>query len=160
MNLNTRQTRLNLYQLRRQYGGPVTIYRLVSSDTTPETGVTETEVESYDIRSAVILPGKWSLQEKRGISLISANKQLVQGGQYEIGLQDFIVDSADLPFRPTTDDWLVYGGKRFNFAAVDEYEDDSSWLISARALSSRAENQHFHVYASSLINVVQGVTHV
>lgn len=155
---NTRRTQHTLYLLRREYGGPVTVYRLIDANSDPRTGKRLVTVEAFPVRRAVILPAKWSLQERRGISLISANKQMVQGGQYEAGLQNFILDSRDIPFEPTTDDWLVHDGRRFDFAAIEEYEDGSSWLIGARALPGRAANQIFHQRVESLVSLTQGIS--
>lgn len=153
---NTRRTQQALYVLRREFGGPVMVYRLISSSSDPTTGESTDVIEVYPVDLAVILPAKGSLQEKRGISLISANKQMVQGGQYEADLQGFIIDSRDIPFEPGTDDWLVLKGQRFNFATIDRYEDNSSWLIGARALQGRAPNQVFLCKAESLLSLTQG----
>lgn len=154
--LNTRRTQHTLYLLRREFGGPVTVYRLMNSESDPRTGVKTKHVDVYDVSRAVILPGNWGLKERRGISLISANKQLVQGGHYESGLQAFIVDSRDIPFEPTSDDWLVHNDRRYNFASIGRYEDNSSWLIGAQALPGRAAEQIFLVKSETLISLTQG----
>lgn len=155
---NTRRTQHTLYLLRREYGGPVTMYRLVSSQSDPTTGERTDVLDVYPVDRAVILPAKSKLQEIRGISLISANKQMVQGGHYDAALQGFIVDSRDIPFEPTSDDWLVLNGRRFNFEVIDRYEDHSSWVIGARAVAGRAPKQVFICKAESLLSLRQETT--
>jgi hypothetical protein len=142
--------------LRREFGDTITVYRLSASQTDPTTGHRTQNILAYTVRLAVVLPGQWSQQEKRGISLISANKSLVQGGQYEVGLQGFIVDSRDLPFTPSTDDWIVYNDRQYNIASIDAYEQSTSWIIGARALPGRANNQIFQLKSESVVSLTQG----
>lgn len=151
----TRRIQQALYMLRREYGGPITVYKLNSSESDPQTGNKVIDAESYPVDLAVILPATLSLQEKRGISLISANKQLVQGGQYEGVTQKFIIDRCDLPdIELTTDDWIVESDRRFDIAVIEEFEDGSAYLIHGRAQAGRPANQIFHVQAESLLSVI------
>lgn len=152
----TRRIQHTLYMLRREYGGPISVYKLLSSESDPQTGDKVIDAESYPVDLAVILPATLSLQEKRGISLISANKQMVQGGHYEGVTQKFIIDRCDLPegITLTTDDWIVESERRFDIAAVEEFEDGSAYLIHGKAQTGRPANQIFHVQAESLLSVV------
>jgi hypothetical protein len=155
-NPNTRRTRLALRLLQRQYGDRVDVYHLVSSESDPRTGQRQEQIEVTPRVTAIVLPNRTSLQELRGISLISANKRIVQGGQYEGSVQNFIIDSRDLPETPTTDDWLVYQGRRYDFEEIGQAETVASWVIQGRAVSGRAVNQVFVVGSESLLSVVGG----
>lgn len=157
MNPNTRRTQQTLYMLRRQYGDSVTVYQMVSSTSDSMTGQRQEVANAYDVRRAVVLPGTWKLEQIRGISIISANKSLVQGGEFEAGVQIFIIDARDIPFTPTTDDWLVYKDRRYDFASIAHYEDDSSWLIGTKALPGRAPRQIFNRRSESLLSLTQEV---
>lgn len=156
---NTRRIQQTLMLLRKDFGGPVVVYRLLSASASAETGIRQTNVETFDVTRAIILPVKWSLEEIRGISLISSNKSLVQGGWYQAGKQAFIIDSRDLGFEPSTDDWLIHGGQRFNFESVEMAEDHSSWVIVGKALPGRAEGQVFAVKAESFLSLTSEGTY-
>src|SRR5580692_444447 len=86
-----------LYVLKRQYGAPVDIYvqGAVTTDTT--TGARTVNKTVYPIDKVIVLPAKLSRNDKRGISLISANKSLVQGGFYDTTVRRFIIDRSDVP---------------------------------------------------------------
>ena len=155
---NTRRIQQTLFLLRKDYGGPVVVYRLLSASADAETGVRQTNVDTFEVAKAIVLPVKWSLEEIRGISLISSNKSLVQGGWYQAGKQAFIIDSRDLGFEPSVDDWLIHDGRRFNFESVEMAEDHASWVIVAKALPGRAEGQVFVVKAESFISLTSEAT--
>jgi hypothetical protein len=137
-NLN-RLVRSVTYQMKKQYGGEITLYKLVSAATDRSTGVkTETHTSVY-IRRAVVLPVRVKRELIQSISQISANKKLVMGGNFDVGVRMFIVDRRDAPgFELTNDDWIVYDHTRYDIEAIDEYEQATSWLITARAIEGAA----------------------
>jgi hypothetical protein len=117
--------------LKREYGGPIDIYKLVDSQTDVRTGQKTVTTSVYHIRRAVILPAGWSRAKRPPIS--SANKDYVAGGAHDTNTRDFIVDRKDAPgLTLTPDDWIVCKGRKYQVSKVEAFEFDSGWIITAK----------------------------
>lgn len=160
-NLN-RLIRNVIYQMKRQYGGDITLYKLVSAGTDRATGVkTETHTSVY-ISRAVVLPVNIRRELLQSISLISANKQLVMGGSFDAGLRVFIIDRRDAPgYDLSNDDWIVYDHKRYDIVSIDEFEQSTAWLITAKALQGVAPHEDLYAYGNGeMFDLTQSATGV
>jgi len=130
-----RQVQVALYALKRQYGGPIVIYRLLSSEVNLKTGVAATKTLATRIKRAIVLPVTMTREVMRNISLISADKQMVQGGSYETGRRVFIIDRRDArTLVLSQDDWLVWDGRKYQFEKIEELEFSSGWIITGKVL--------------------------
>ncbi|MEX0828303.1 MAG: hypothetical protein WD005_05065 [Haliea sp.] len=125
-----------LYQLKREYGFRVEIFKLVSSDTDVRTGVKTTQTTRFVINRAVVLPEMLNRTTKQSISLISSNKEFVSGGTSDIGTRNFIVDRRDVNLPElTADDWLVYNHYKYQIKYVQAFEENAGWIIQAKRIS-------------------------
>ena len=149
-NLNQR-IRQALYQLKKDYGAPIDIYKLVSSETDARTGEKVVTKNVTHVRRAVVVPAKVDRIARQTISVISANKELVSGGTYDANSREFIVDRHDVPRLPelTADDWIVYNRRKYQIATVESFEVDASWVIAARELVGERPEQIFDLRAES-----------
>lgn len=130
-----RQMQMALYALKRQYGAPIVVYRLLTSEVDLETGEAEVETFSTRIKRAIVLPARLTREVVRNISIISADKQMVQGGGFDSAKKVFIIDRRDArSLVLSQDDWLVYGGRKFQFDKIEEMEFDSGWIITGKVL--------------------------
>jgi len=132
-NLN-RRIRQALYTLKRMFGGTIYLSKKTNVDTNYETGAKSEFERTYKIDRAVVMPVSVAREAVQTISMISANKQFMYGGTYDIGTRIFIVDAQDLPKDSTieTDDWLVYNDKRYQIKTREELEQATGWVIIAR----------------------------
>ena len=128
--------RRNIYQLKREYGGEITLYILGAVATDYQTGVKAAAHTSYPIKRAIVLPVRVKREVIQSISMISANKKFVQGGTYDAGTRTFIIDRRDVPTLTSinNDDWLVYNGKRYEIKWIDEFEQGTAWVIIGKEL--------------------------
>jgi hypothetical protein len=125
------QSKRILYMLKREYGGPIDIYKLVDSRTDVQTGQKTVTTNVYHIRRAIIMPAGWSRVRMSAIS--SANKDCVAGGAHDTNIRDFIVDRKDAPgLTLTPDDWIVCKGRKYQMSKVEAFEFDSGWIITAK----------------------------
>jgi hypothetical protein len=130
-----RQMQITLYALKRQFGGPIVIYRLLTSVVDPKTGEALVNTLAIRIKRAIILPVTMTREVVRNISLISADKQMVQGGGYETGKRVFIIDKRDArTLVLSQDDWIVWNGRKYQFEKIEEMEFDSGWIITGKVL--------------------------
>jgi len=137
-----RQMQMALYALKRQYGGPIVVYRLLSSVVDPKTGDATRTTRAWRIKRAVVLPAMISREATRNISIISADKQMVQGGAFEVGKRVFIIDRRDArDLVLTHDDWLVWNGNKYQFEKIEEMEFDSGWVIQAKLLVGETDDE-------------------
>ena len=148
-----RLIRQSLYALKRQYGGAIEVYRLEDAETDLRTGKKTVCKSVFPIRRAVILPAQLQREVIQSISQISANKKFVQGGTFDRGHRNFIVDARDLPcgFEFTGDDWIVFRSRRYEIKQVFEFEFQAGWVVTGREILGRIPEQIFPVKADDLL---------
>lgn len=128
--------RRNVRHLKKEYGGPIRVYKLGTTTTNYDTGVKDFTYQSCFVSRAIVLPAIISREVAQTISIISANKKLVQGGSFDTGKRRFIIDRSDLPtdFLLAQDDWIVYEGKRYQCSTIEEFEYQTAWLVTGKAI--------------------------
>lgn len=129
-------------QLKHEYGSPLTLYKLNTSTTNRATGAKTVDRDSLYVSRAVVLPDRLSREAAKTISIVSANKQVVQGGTYDPGARQFIIDRTDAPgWDLQQDDWLVYNSLRYEIKYIEEFEQGTAWLIAARKVDGSKVNE-------------------
>ncbi len=146
-----------LYVLKRSYGAPVDIYIQGAVTADSKTGNRTVDKTVYPIDVAIVLPAKLNRNDKRNIAVISANKQIVQGGFYDTTTRKFIIDRSDVPDldKLSENDWLVFKGRKYQFVEVQEMEDDAAWVITGKAVIGERPEQIFLVSADNLMSLNQ-----
>ncbi len=136
----------NIYAMKRQYGAMILIRRRTSADADPKTGVASNAVQTVRIPRAVVLQGVVTRDAKQSISLITAQKQMVQGGGFDVGKRTFIIDRKDAPrdFVLQKDDWIVFDNKHFDIDTLTEYEFSTAWVVVGKELRGRVEGMQLH----------------
>jgi hypothetical protein len=153
-----RMIQRTLYMLKRQYGGTIDIYTLVSSVSNQETGVTTLVKDIVHVDRAVVLPAQITRVVQRSISQISANKMFVVGGTYDAGQRIFIVDHDDAPDLDITDNsYIVYRNRKYEIQSYQEYEFEAGWSIVGRELVGEVPEQIYLLKADNLLNL-EGAT--
>ena len=152
--------RQNIYTLKREYGGSITVYKLVDASTNLDSGVKSYSANSYEIRRAIVLPVHVVRHVIQSISLISANKKIVQGGTFDMGDRVFIIDRRDVPstLDLMKDDWIIYDDRRYDIKAIDEYEQRTAWLIVGKLIAGVIPEQHRRTYPDDILNLTQTAT--
>jgi hypothetical protein len=147
--------------MKKDYGNPITVYALGVATTNHTTGVKSVTKSSVFIKRAVVLPSRIRPEVIQSISLISSNKQLVQGGAVEAGKRTFIIDRTDVDsdWVVTTQDWIVYDGKRFDITQVDEFEYKTAWLIQAKVVEGAEVQEDHYAYGNGyLLSLTQSAS--
>jgi len=143
-----------LYSLKREYGGRIDLYKQGAVTSDARTGARTIERTVTPIDRAIILPADVARREIRGISLISANKTLVTGGGYDNSTRVFIIDRRDVPgLSITKDDWIVFEGKKYEIHSFDDFEFDTCWIITAKALLGEIPQQIHLLSADNLLDL-------
>ena len=143
-----------LYMLKRQYGGTIDIYTLVSSETDQETGVVTLVKSVVHVNRAIVLPAQMQREVKKSISQISAQKMFVVGGTYDAGRRIFIIDREDaLTLDLTNNSYLVYRDRKYEIESFQEYEFDAGWIITGRELVGEVPEQIYLLKADNLLDI-------
>lgn len=155
MNDNVKQRmRSALYALKRTYGGRIDIYKKGNVTSNARTGERTIAKTVTPVKRAIILPAEVARQEVRGISLISANKGLVQGGWYDNSLTYFIIEQRDAPdLTLTPDDWIVCSGKKYQIDEFRQWAFDTCWVVTAKALLGEVPEQIFSIAVHDILPV-------
>ena len=96
---------------------------------------------------------------KKSISQISVNKMFVVGGTYDAGRRVFIVDRLDVSdLQLTNNSYLVYRNRKYEIEAVQEFEFEAGWVITARELIGEVPEQVHLLNADNLLDLGQEVT--
>lgn len=149
--------------MKREYGNPITAYKLGTVATDYDTGVkTETHTSVF-ISRAVVLPAMLTREVIQTISMISANKKIVQGGTFDPGMRKFLIDRTDVATTWTIekDDWIVYDGKRYDVKSVEEYEYKTGWIVAAKEIEGAPTYEDHHLKTNGyLLSLTQTATAV
>lgn len=130
-----RMIKQTLYDLKLRFGSPVSIYRLVNSTTDYRLGTVTATQTSIDVKKCVVLPANTIRDLAQSISYISANKPFVwQGdGGWDENTRVFIFEGSDLrDYEILMEDWIIYRGKRFDIANIEQLEHRAGWAVMAK----------------------------
>lgn len=149
-----------LYSLQRQYGDAISVYQPGTSSVDALTGNRTTDVTSIDIKRAIILPARILPKTAQTISVISANKQFVMGGHYDSSTRIFIIDRAKQDVANLVlkeQDWIVYQNKKYEIEVIGEFEFDSAWVVTAKAVLGDIPEKIFNVGGEDFIRLRQSI---
>lgn len=148
-----------IYNLKRQYGAELDIYKFLGSTVDLKTGIASNDKELTQIDRAVILPARAMRNFVQSISKISADKQFVYGGTYDRRIRMFLIDRLDAPdLDLTTDDWIVYDGKKYEIKHFDEFEFGSLWVVVGHAVVGDVPEQIFPVSGEDRLTLSESPT--
>ena len=154
-NLNRRIDQM-LYMLKRQYGGTVCIYQMGDATVNHLTGEKDVPKTVTIIKRAIILPVKVAREVVKNISVISANKAFIVGGNFDTGTRMFMIEQTDAPDLDLSEsDWLVYRDKRYEIKSFEEYEFGKAWVIIGKQVKGDIPAQIYPVCADNLVRVDQ-----
>ena len=128
MSLLQQMSPLVLYCLKRDFGAPIDIYKLLSSEVDPKTGVRSAETHIYRIKRAIVMPAKMTRAKLRLRG--SSNKDFIN--LYDETTREFIIEQKDARGLTalTPDDWIVHKDKKWQVASVEDFEVNSAWVVT------------------------------
>ena len=152
----------NIYAMKKQYGAPILVRTKAAATSNSQTGETSLTIATLRVRRAVVLQGVVTRDAKQSISLITAQKQMVQGGGFDVGKRTFIIDRRDVPrdFVLRKDDWIVFDSRHYDLDTVTEYPYGTAWVAIGKELVGRAEGmQLLFLSATDGLSLADAGTH-
>lgn len=125
-----------IYQLKKEYGKYITIYKNTSNTVDFDTGIKNTVVTFRRVKKAVLLPSNLirTFVYKSGL-----DPDFKEGGFIDINDRIMLIDAKDLRnFDLTMDDYIVYSNKRWQVIKVTEFEDQAAYLVQLRVSEGSA----------------------
>ena len=131
MNQLQQMSPLVLYCLKRDFGGAIDIYKLVSSGTDLKTGKRLVEVNKYHVQRAVIMPVRMSRSQ---IMLRTSLHNKAFLNLHDEGTREFIIERKDVRQLTaiTVDDYIVYNHQKYQLSAIEDYEAGSGWVVTGK----------------------------
>lgn len=148
-----------LYMLKRQYGGTICIYQMGDAVVDHLTGTKTIPRTTTVIKRAIVLPVKVAREVVKNISVISANKAFIVGGNFDTGTRMFMIEKTDAPNLELGDsDWIMYRNKRYEIKSFEEYEFDKAWVVIGKQLKGETPSQIHLLAADNLIRLSQSAS--
>lgn len=127
-----------LYKLKKNYGFPISLYKILESQNDPQTGRKDRKRAVYDIRKAVILTPsdlKRTFNHDRAFAA-AVTSRFSYGGFYDIEALYIMIDCRDLPrdFLIELQDFFIYNHKRYNIDDCQKIEPGLAYIIKSREL--------------------------
>jgi hypothetical protein len=151
-----REIRATIYQLKKEYGAPVDVYKMDAASTDYKTGVKTATKSVISVRKAVVMPATTLRKQSMGISYLSASKPFAsQGGQGWDGTTTaFIFEGSDLPgYDWEVEDWIVYRDRRYDVAEIETLGHDAGWLIIGKEVKGAVPERIIQVNVVSSLNL-------
>jgi len=113
---------------------PIDYYQTASHSMDVESGDKTTTYTKIRIQKAIVLRAREFRSFVYDLAYISANKDFTTGGFFDPEDRRVLIDSVDLPFKPTIDDYYIFQNEKYEVAEIFSFEDDYAYAFLARKL--------------------------
>lgn len=135
----TRQHRIAIYRLKRDWGLNVTLYRALTNVNNVQTGVITRTYQVIDIERAPVLHKIANRKFVYDLAYIAADKNFTEGAFFDQGGRVIILDAHDLPkgFEPTLNDFLVFRTQRYEIKQLETIEELAIYHLSVLQIDNQ-----------------------
>ena len=134
-----RNHRAILYQLRRDWGLNIFLYRPLTATQNVESGVIVRSFKVYSILRAPVLPADGSRSFVYDLAYIAVGKNFTEGAFFDKEERLVIIDALNLPsgIVPTEDDFLVFSNRRYTIKTIQMVEEFAAYRLRVVALDNQ-----------------------
>ena len=135
---NLRQISLILYRLKRSYGIPAKIRKIMSDTTDLKTGSVGRAYYTINIARMIVLPEKAIPSFVYDIAYLAANKNFTYGGIFGSSTRLVIVDTKDIPldFKISEDDEVIFNNKVHAVKQITDTASKKGYILTITAVTS------------------------
>ncbi len=132
---NHRQT---MYQLRRNWGVEVFVYRPTRTHDILTGGVTSS-FEIHTIPNAPVLPAAESRSFVYDLAYIAASKNFTEGAYFDKKQRWIILDGRELQkgFVPDLNDFVVFETRQYEIKAIEHIEELAAYRLTVVAIRNQ-----------------------
>jgi hypothetical protein len=135
---NLRQISNIVYRLKRNYGVPVVLRRMIKDRTDLETGRVSREYTQVNIKRGIVLPEKLIPNFAYDLAYIAANKNFTYGGLFGSSTRLVILDGKDIPsaFIIAENDELIFSDKVHAVKSINDTAEKKGYILTVTTISS------------------------
>jgi len=141
-----------------RWGEPATVYRVASSTTDLQTGLTSESRTVYAVDRAVLIdgPGKRDFVYHR--SFIAASREFIYGGTFDDRQGFIVIDATDLPigFTFRQEDYVVINNRRLQIKTA-EMLDGVAIVINYSELVDQPVAQVHELIAKDYLDLLEAI---
>lgn len=144
-----------LYELKRDFGFPVSVYKAVTNEPNLQTGETITVESRTQIRRAVILPVSAFTKFFRHATIVDFE----YGGDLSVERRVFVIDQKDLRQEEVTESSsIIYDHKRYTVEMVNNFEFKQAYYVVAKHLVGQLPGEQIVQALQDWVQPHDGVT--
>lgn len=125
-----RSPRFVIYDLKRQFGRNISLYRTDNDIRDLKTGMTVADVTRRDVSRAIVLPARKIRDFVYDLSFIAANRNFTYGGLFDQNSRSIILSARDIgTFKLDLSCWVVYDDVRWDVKELFTYERGEAFQL-------------------------------
>lgn len=134
-----RKHRQILYQLKRDWGLSVQIFRPTSASHDVTTGEIARTFEVHSVKDAPVLPKHKKREFVYDLAYIAAGKNFTEGAFFDKGQRQVIIEQRDLPkgFEPNLDDFVVFNFEKHEIKEVEVAEEFAAFRLMITSIDNQ-----------------------
>lgn len=143
-----------LYKLKRNYGYPLDLYKILETSEDVATGKKTVRRARHHLHKAIILTAaELKRQYQYDMSYVAVNQRFSYGAFYDTEALFLIIDCVDLPrgLVLTLDDFAIYKHKRYNFDKVEPLEQNLAYMIKMRESKGAVAGEIHEVSVTNIL---------
>lgn len=123
-----------LYSMKRQYGSPIDLYQINTTDMDPATGVRQDTKTKTSIDWAIVLPDTMARKFAYEHSFLFANRPFTYGAQWDEDTRMVIIDGEDLAvgLEISVDDSIVFENKRYTVKTAERFDSGFGFILTVQ----------------------------
>ena len=126
-----------LYKLKRMYGIEVIFYRNLESTPNYETGIFSYTTENITVSRAILFPVTYDQKFSYDLTFLAANKNFQMGALYTVGIRYLIVDSNDMDFDATLQNYCTLHNERYEIIKIDDFYPSVAKILRLQVTEGR-----------------------
>jgi hypothetical protein len=143
-----------LYQLKQDYGFPVTLIKVLQEETNSATGNRVVQRDILQIKKAVDLPAETARRFWYDMAYIKANTNFTYGAEVDVKSKQIVIDKRDLKSKKITErDFIMIRHERFEIFKVYDLEHDLGYLLSLKLAEGSIPYDSIQLFANSNLQI-------
>lgn len=119
---NAQFLRHTVYDLKRDYGFPITIVKTNSSTVDLESGLKRPTFSFRVVQRAIFLPSRLFTSFVYDLAYVASNKNFTEGGFFDPTDRNIFIDARDIDdFEIKSDDRIIYNGDEFIVTEIRDF---------------------------------------
>jgi len=148
-----------VYDLKRDYGFPITVVKTVSIDMDLKSGVKRPILSYHKIKRAIFLPSRMFRSFVYDLSYVASNKNFTAGGFFDPIDRVIFLDARDIS-EIEPDDRVIYNNEEYIVTEIRDFIEQTIYGVKMRHTTGQAFNDPSNQVIIETITVTGSVVGV